>query len=538
MYIFKNALRSITRSKVRSVLISIIILVISVSTCVALSIREAANTARETLLEDLEVTASITFNRSAMMNNMSAGDGDKASGGFDKDSFKEQMADFSSSPDLDELTVYSENENVKSFYYTISTSVNGTDSFEAVDTTGSSTDTSDTEAQADASDTDDTENEQRPDMDSAVDNGNMGGGRFGTQGDFTVTGYSSDRAMTDFIDGNSSIVEGSVFEEGTTDNDCIIPEELATYNSISVGDSITVSNPNNEDETITLNVVGIYSGAESSGSEISGFSVFQDSANKILMSYNALKAITDESSESSDNALAAQTNGTYTFADVDAYEAFCEEVYDMGLSEEYTVESTDYNAYEQSLQPIENLSTYALYFLIVVLIIGGIILVVINIFNIRERKYEIGVMAAIGMKKSKVALQFISEMLIITLITVIVGTGIGAAVSVPIGDALLSSQTESLSEQDNRTNESFGRDFVKGGSMMQDNSSGESTEQPSPTDSDNGINSLVNDISTSTNMTVFLQLMGIAILLSLIASGVSVIFVLRYDPLKILSNRD
>lgn len=46
------------------------------------------------------------------------------------------------------------------------------------------------------------------------------------------------------------------------------------------------------------------------------------------------------------------------------------------------------------------------YFLIVILAIGAIVLIVLNIFNIRERKYEVGVLTAIGMKKSRVAISF------------------------------------------------------------------------------------------------------------------------------------
>ena len=36
-------------------------------------------------------------------------------------------------------------------------------------------------------------------------------------GDFTITGYSSDSAMKDFVDGSSSITEGEMFAEGTAD---------------------------------------------------------------------------------------------------------------------------------------------------------------------------------------------------------------------------------------------------------------------------------------------------------------------------------
>ena len=39
----------------------------------------------------------------------------------------------------------------------------------------------------------------------------------GAQSDFTVVGYSSEGAMTSFIDGTATIVDGAVFTEGTTD---------------------------------------------------------------------------------------------------------------------------------------------------------------------------------------------------------------------------------------------------------------------------------------------------------------------------------
>lgn len=40
------------------------------------------------------------------------------------------------------------------------------------------------------------------------------------------------------------------------------------------------------------------------------------------------------------------------------------------------------------------------------------------------------------------------------------------------------------------------------------------------------------------NLTVVLQMICIGLLLTLAAGAVSVLFVMRYDPLKILANRD
>ena len=70
MYILKNALRCIGRSKGRNVLIGIIALVIATSACLGLSIRQAAESAKKTTLEGLTVTASIAYDRSSMMNDM------------------------------------------------------------------------------------------------------------------------------------------------------------------------------------------------------------------------------------------------------------------------------------------------------------------------------------------------------------------------------------------------------------------------------------------------------------------------------------
>lgn len=55
--------------------------------------------------------------------------------------------------------------------------------------------------------------------------------------------------------------------------------------------------------------------------------------------------------------------------------------------------------HESSLVPLNNLSKFAVTLLIVVL-------VVITLLNVRERKYEIGVLTAIGADQVKVAAQF------------------------------------------------------------------------------------------------------------------------------------
>lgn len=210
MYIIKNAFKCIGRSRGRNILIGVIVFVIAVSACIGLSIRQAAENAKSETLEGLTITATISFDRQKAMNDMISGDknGDSSEGGrpsFDRDKFAGFMGE-SSSLTLDEYKKYAEAESVKDFYYSVSASFNGNDDFLPVSN--------------DASSGDDT---------SATTESNRGPNGFfqppddkrsqmmGAQSDFTVVGYSSEGAMTSFIDGTSTIVDGAVFTEGTTD---------------------------------------------------------------------------------------------------------------------------------------------------------------------------------------------------------------------------------------------------------------------------------------------------------------------------------
>lgn len=541
MYIIKNALKCISRSKGRNILIWVIVFVISLSACLGLSIRQAAESARNETLKNLKITATISFDRSSMMKEMG---GKSEDGGFDKAGFSEMMENMSSLT-LEEYQKYAEAESVEDFYYTLTTSVNGVGDFSSV--------TSETE---DSEDSDESSQENFPEMpgDKSSNKGMGGFGKGGIgggmQGDFSVIGYSGESAMTDFTNGTASVTEGSVFEENTENYDCIISSELAEFNSLEVGSSVTVSNPNNEEETYTLNVVGIYTDTSSnqSGTGFMGMTA-SDPANRIYMSYAALKSIitqsennavseTDESTgKTVSTKLNGELNGTYVFASTEDYEKFKTEVSEMGLSESYSVSSQDVESYEASLVPLNTLSKMAGYFLIVVLCIGVVILVVLNIFNVRERKYEIGVLTAMGMKKFKVAIQFLFESFVVTLAAVIIGAGIGAVCSVPVTNALLENQVESQSASQQRIEQGFGR----GGEA------GEQTPVPQNEESFNPISNLmgknssnayVTEISSAMNLTVVWQMLGIGILLTLISGAASMLFIMRYEPLKILANRD
>ncbi len=560
MYIIKNALRCISRSKGRSILIGIIALVIAVSACIGLSIRQASENAKTSALKGMSVTATISYDRAGAMGDVFSGfSGGRGgfSGGFDRGQFSGKMGN-SSSLTLEEYRKYAGADSVKDFYYTLTAYFNGSDDFLPV----SDEETENDEEGGTIEGELDSDTEKKPGGFPGGTDG-MGGMMFGgfSSGDFTVIGYSSDTSMTDFVNGNAAILEGgSMFEEGTTDYVCVISEELALYNNLSVGDTVVISNPSSEDETYTLTVSGFYSASQTNDFSMSMFGASQDPANKIYMSANALSAILDASEEVSetvtDEATGRKTetkitgtlSATYTFANTDDYYAFEEEVRTLGLDESYTVSSSDISAFENSLTPLNTLSTMAKGFLIVILIIGSIILVVLNIFSVRERKYEVGVLTAMGMKKWKVAAQFTCEILAITMLAVVIGAGIGAVSSVPITNALLENQISNQNSQKEQVDNSFGRPgnmpnmpggMKFGGSMPSDLPDNADFDGNNPFENlFSGASDYITEVDSAMNLKVVGQMILVGLLLTLAASAASVLFIMRYDPLKILANRD
>lgn len=168
--------------------------------CIALSIRQAAESANEKNLSSMSVTATISFDRTAAMSNMSEGGQN-----FDKSFFKDKMGSFSSLS-LEEYQTYAQAEAVKDFYFSTTFYVNGSEDFEPVST------------EADEEETNSTEQPQMMPNDNPMRGTDSQGGMqgkdskiFGQNSDFSVVAYSGENAMTSFINGSASISSGEIF---------------------------------------------------------------------------------------------------------------------------------------------------------------------------------------------------------------------------------------------------------------------------------------------------------------------------------------
>lgn len=532
MYILKNALVSITRNKGRNLLIGIIIVVISAACAITLAIRNSADKIVDAYESKYNVEATIGMDRNSLMKNLMGKEPSEDSDeGTEKNSREDMINIFNEieSITVDEINNYGDSKYVSSYYYVYNTSMDAKDLEEATDSLVKETTTTTTKTE------EFNPGEGRP---------GFPGGGWGSKsttttkkteeifnakaanGAFTIIGYSSYEAMSEFITGSYTITEGEVNSDFTS-NKCVISEELATLNELEVGDIITLVNPDDEDATYELVISGIYKENTDDSNDMTN--MFSSSANTIITNATQLEAIIAD-----DEELSVTVTPTFILTGTEVVEKFAEEVKEKGLSEYYVV-TDNLDTVEGATKSISNVKTFATTFLIITLIIGGVVLLVINMINIRERKYEIGVLRTIGMKKILVISQFMIELLIVCVISLLIGAGIGAVSSVSIANNLLENEITNASKDYENINQNFGGGMSK--SPDKPNNSGNRGNAPEM--NFNGVTTIsqVDSMEAAVDIKVLLQLLGIGLGLTVISSLSACIAIARFSPLTILKER-
>ncbi len=508
MIIVKNAFRNMIRNKGRNLLIGIIITIITLCTCIALAIHQAGSNLVQTYKETNPL--SITF--SLDMNELRSASDDE------KNEF--------SSLTVEDVKNYGNSDLVKDYYYTIEASL----SSEEVDAVNDNVRPA-------------KENENPPE--DIVDENNGHGKGMGNIGDFRITAYSNFAYLNDFTDGNKKIVDGTMVSGDSDDNEIVISESLAEDNDIKVGDEVSFYLPEDEDTSYTFTVVGIFEDVNSDNT--SNFMEMNalNSSNQIYANITTVEQILNDQGD--DNSKLVATNGlnaVFYLYNNDDLEQFEKEVQDKGLSTYYSV-TTNEDEISQQLQPIQNIVSFSIQFLIVILIIGVVVLTIINFLNIRDRKYEIGVLRAIGMSKLMVSTQLILEIFFVAFISLMIGTTSGTLLAQPVTNKVLENEVASYTESVSNTQTNFGGNGFSRPS--QDISGNENDTPGNRPDGDipnnmkkptQQVTNYVDSLTVHISVITIIELLDISLLLIVGSSIVACLFVNKYNPNAILQNRN
>ena len=532
MYVLQNALKNLARNKGRNIMIGAIIFVIILTTVVALVINNTAAVVIEDYRERFGSEVYITPDMQKVQEEMFQ---KSESNGIVSGRVSIKIPQLSS-----ELYLrFTESEYLKESYATADIDAN----------------CGDIRAIAQSDDTDGGNNNAGPSMGGAGMSFVGGGG-----GNFRLAGDT----WQDFKDGLRTIESGDFPQN---DNECIISADLRDENGINMGDILTFTanvsidepegfNPDvyNDGDTVTiddvdytlskmgmegeivmlnrevayeLKVVGVYNDYnEEYENEYLPQVAALNRRNEVLTTLNTLLAGRYA------NEDGVRVNVTYYLKDPAMLAAFDAQVREMGLPDTFKVD-TDAASYERIVKPVLGLKGISITFMIVVLILGAIILLLLCSISIRERKYEIGVLRAMGMKKSAVSMGLMAEIFMITCVCLVLGLGVGTAISQPVSDMLLENQAAAAEEAMPQ-----GPMGAPMGGMVGYSSSGGGKGPMFINSAPMSGAKPLSEMKITLDFITVLEIVAVAIFLALLAGLVSISRITKYEPIKILMERN
>lgn len=263
-----------------------------------------------------------------------------------------------------------------------------------------------------------------------------------TGGDFTLTSFYNEAAVDANEYGTFKVVEGNKLNyQDVTARDALVSQELAKKNNLKVGSTITVGNPANAKTTYTFTIGGIYTYTDTpQGVQGADAQFAKDNRNNVIYtSYYDFAASGLDTTEGTGWAV-PDINIVFTLANPQAYEQF-KSALKPDLPEGFAVSSPTIDAYNHSLEPLDQLANTTKVMLICLWSVGGALALLLTLLEACPRREEIGYGLAVGVTKSRMAWQFMVEILLQTVLGVALGLLIGGWTANPLATQLAQGHT-------------------------------------------------------------------------------------------------
>lgn len=345
--------------------------------------------------------------------------------------------------------------------------------------------------------------------------------------DITISGINAYAYISAVKSESMTIKEGTYFDEDSTDS-ALISYEFAELNDLSVGNKFTIKNIYTEKD-IELTVIGIYDNSED-----------RANANTIYMNTEtAAKFLSDDDYNEGNYNV---SNANFYMLNSDKADEFVEKI-NADFSElaennlKIAVDTSEYDAMSGS---IESVGSFATTILVIVIVAAVIIITLIVTLNVRDRRYEMGVLLSLGAHKRNVVAQIATELVIVGTLGFALASVSGTFLAKSMGQSIIDSQTASSQQQSERN---FGRP----GAQMSDQGdmpSSSNVQQQKDNDMKNMKQMMMAGRETKVELNInatpvdFLLLFATGysvIILALILPSVNI---MRYQPKEILVGKE
>jgi len=429
MNFFKRAMLSITRRKSKSLILFAVIFILGNLIAGAISIQQATKNVEENIKKQLGSIAQIELDYKKIQEN--AGD--------NKEFKIEELP-------VKDIKKFGESDSVKYYDYNINQYL--------------------------SSDT------VKPVKDKDEDSGMVGGPMMS----FKMKGVQYEDIL-DFKEKKGKLLEGRTFEKDEIKNganSAIISKKLAAENNLSIGDTFVLKNevydfsgmdPSrgvqiNEDTPISatrevaLKVVGIFEPLEAKNEEKKADEQKDFMADFLNKEYQNTIYVANSLAEKETQFQREETaktnpdmanypneyNPTYVLKSPEDSEKFKEEITPQ-LSDSYkiTASSDSYNSIAAPIKSMSKLSRYVL-----IASVGATLLIIglVVLLFVRDRKHEFGIYLSLGEKRGRVLSQVIIEVAVVAFVAIGLSVFSGNYLAGGISNSMIQSQIEAENQKE------------------------------------------------------------------------------------------
>lgn len=505
MNFIKRALLSMKARKGRTILQLFIFTIVCVLILSGFTIQSAANKASELARQELGGDVTLSVDREKQMEaQQKSTESSSTSGTTERRMFESTPVSVAAAKKLAELdhvsgyNLYSNTQALASGFEPIASS---SDTSQSDDSSTSST----TEQQGPGGDSSDS---NRPQM---------------VQADLSVSGVLDSATATKFKAGTDKLTSGKAITASDVGKNVVMIEKtLAEENDLKVGDKIKIQS-SDEATTVELTIKGIYESTDSGSDAAANFS-FLNPYNTIYVPYTVANTIKgSDSKDTVDSAIYFMDDA----ANISAFEKAAKKVTAVDW-DTFKLDAND-ATYQQMIGPINNVAAFSKNVVYIVSIAGALILGLLVMMQIRERKYEMGVLLAIGEKRSKLVGQFLVEILVVAVLSFGIAAVSSHYVAQVVGNQLLTQQNATASESTSSTSNQRG----PGG-----NGGGPGGGGPGFGSSLTANTAEIKSLDIQVSLEDMLKMGGIGVGIAFISVLLPSILVLRMNPKTILTKQE
>ena len=237
-----------------------------------------------------------------------------------------------------------------------------------------------------------------------------------------------------------TIKEGKNIEENDK-NSIIVHEEFAKQNNLKLGDEVDLElldlEKSEEIKSHKFKIIGIFSGKKQE--TYTGLSS-DFSENMVFVDYSTSQEILNKSEDNKIANKILMYSGSAESTDL-----ALNKLKEFKIDESTYFVKKDSNAFEESLESVSGIKHMIKIMTYSIMLGGIIVLSLILILWLRERIYEIGIFLSIGTSKIQIIMQFIFELLFISIPSIISSLFLGNVLIKVIAGGLINSENSMIS---------------------------------------------------------------------------------------------